>query len=165
MNFPRAGAVLFLLALLLLPATALAQGEEASAGADVVEVTADSPPEVLLAFYDLGSLKVPRVVVEEYGKELRRLTMRCQWNPEAVANLTQNSTRWLAQHAGREFSNLQFLKKLRASVGSDPMNASPDCGRLSLSLVINLGGQSLEQGELQQLRNMMGRLAAMGGGG
>lgn len=164
MNFPRAGAVLFLLALLL-PTTALAQGEKASAGADMVEVTADSPPEVLLAFNDLGSLKVPRVVVEEYGRELRKLTMRCQWNRKTLANLAQNSTRWLEEHAGREFSNLQFLKKLRSSVRSDPLNAEPDCRRLSLSLVINLGGQALEQGEVERLKNMMNQLATMSGGG
>lgn len=130
-----------LLALLLVPAAARAQADSASEQG--VGVTPDSPPSVMLAFYDTHLVRVPRDTVEKYESKLQRVSHMCQDSREALAGSARTASDLLRQHASRQVTAYELLDRLQSSA-DDPLNAQPRCDDLMASIVIGLGGERLD---------------------
>lgn len=163
MRYWRRTALLLAL-LLLLPAAARAQ-QDAAPDTAWLEAGSNPSPALRLALYDLGTVKVPKVVVKKYRSVIGKLNMKCQMDDSGISMLAQSSVAWLQSHTGKEdLTTLQFLKQLRNSV-DDPLAPSPDCGEQSLSIVMGMGGSDLSSSQMQTLRQMVSQLQAMGGGG
>lgn len=129
------------LALLLVPAAASAQAD--SATEQGVEITPDSPPSVMLAFYDTHLIRIPRETVEKYESKLQRVAHICQDSREALAGSARAASDLLRQHASRQVTAYELLDRLQGSA-DDPLNSQPRCNDLMASIVIGLGGERLD---------------------
>lgn len=145
---PRPHPVLLVgIAVLLSSPAALAQSEGTAEEGSTVDVTADSPPEVLLAFSDLSRMSVPRHRVEEYRRLLKELSRRCEDSSYSLAQVSLGAVRALKNHAGVEVTNREFLRMWVRNLGG-PMNSSPNCGRLAGSVMLSLGGDRIERSDI-----------------
>lgn len=150
------------LALIVFPAAAAAQSDSA-ASQESIEVSSDSPPSVLLAFYDMGTVRIPADTAEKYESKLDRLSTTCRDSPSSLAGSVRAGAELLRNHASRTVSTYELLERLRNSVGG-PLNAQPQCSDLLASIVMTLGGERLEL-SIAKLTSELKRAAAQGGGG
>lgn len=145
---PRPHPVLIVgVAVLLTSPAAFAQSEGAAEEGLTVEVTADSPPEVLLAFSDPGRTSVRRRRVEEYRRLLKEPSRRCEDSSSSLAQVSLGAVRALKNHAGVEVTNRELLRMWARNLGG-PMNSSPNCGRLAGSVMLSLGGDRIERADI-----------------
>lgn len=148
-------------ALLALPASLSAQDGSAS-DSTWIQVTGDSPPSVHLAFEDLGSTRVPEVVVEEYEGYLSRLSSTCHTSTRELAQLAHGAVTLLETRSeGVDLSRLDFLRQLVRSIG-DPLHGGPDCRSQASSVLVSMAdGAGLRDRQLQSIRQLVEQLPAM----
>lgn len=143
-------------ALLLLTATAAsAAPSEARADTSWVEVTAESPPAVRLAFRDIMSVRVPEVVVERYSTLLQSLSMTCRTNEATVAQVADAAVEWLNEKADRRFERIEFLSEFDESLGTARKSA-PDCKTQARSVLLGMTRDTnLRDMEIRTLKSML----------
>lgn len=150
-------------ALLLLVPTAVDAQSGSEADSTWIGVTADSPPSVLLAFQDLGTLRVPTVAVERYETLLTRLSRTCHNSKSELARMAHGSVTWLENHVPEEeeLSRLDFLRQFNRSLG-DPLHAESDCGNQASSVVVGMADNAgLRDRQLRSIRQLVEQLPSM----
>lgn len=141
---------------LLLAATAAAAAPtEARTDTSWVEVTADSPPAVRLAFHDIRSLRVPEVVVERYSRLLQSLSTTCRTGEATVARVADAAVQWLNERVDRRFERIGFLSEFDESLGT-ARKSVPDCRTQARSVLLGMAEETdLREMEVRTLQNML----------
>lgn len=142
-------------ALLLAAAALPAAPSEARTDTSWVEVTAESPPAVRLAFHDIRSLRVPEIVVERYSRLLQSLSSTCRSGEASVAELADAAVEWLNQRTDRRFERVEFLSAFDESLGT-ARKAAPDCRTQARSVLLGMARDTnLREMEIHTLQDML----------
>lgn len=156
-TMPARGRVagLTLAAVLVVTTAGLAGPHDARRDTTWLDVTAESPPSVQLAFQDIKELRVPEVVAERYSRVLDSLSMTCRVGKATMAEVANASVRWLNEHANEEFSRIEFLSSFDESLGTARKSA-PDCPAQARSVLLGMADNAnLRQMEIETLQKML----------
>ena len=150
----RAGG-LALTVLLFGSTAAVAAPDRARPDTSWVQVTAESPPSVRLAFEDLKTLRIPEVVAEKYSGRLESLSMTCRVGTATVADVANAAVGWLNERASREYTRLEFLTTFDESLGPARKSA-PNCSTQARSVLLGMARESdLREMEIRTLQSML----------
>lgn len=140
-----AAGVSLLLSASLLPAAPGSAGARDGSAADtteVVEVTADAPPPVRLAFFDKKMMRIPRDTVEAYRDLLDDLGMTCQYSPEQMASMATSAVRTLERHSTKTLRTRDLLARLSDNL-SPSLSSDTDCVTVVTSILRSVGGDGV----------------------